>query len=329
MSIIKEFVNRTINAFGKLRVKVNEIIRSVIEASRTISYVETISNKADTVHRHIKENSEINLKRAFEFNTRKSIGRMGLGRVVLGVDVTHELYFGENGGLNVRQIKHENGTDESFAYVVLEIIKPRSLPLMAIPYKQGDDITTIVRELLEYARTLHIIIEAALFDRAFYIGELIQYLNDKHIKYLIFAPENEAMKKYIEQTDKLAQFYHTIKWNKYQSNWKTKTKIVIIWDKIIRKEKETEYYWIFATNLNHTFHLIKIYKQRWQIETDFRVHDEGRIKSKSNIPIIRYFYFLMSLMLMANWQVNRIKHPFVPFKRYLKNVEQIFTFEIT
>lgn len=329
MSLIKEFVNRTINAFGKLRVRVNEIIRSMIEASRTISYVETISNKADTIHLRIKENSEKDLKRAFEFNTRKSIGRMGLGRVIVGVDVTHELYFGENGGLNVRQIKHENGTDESFAYVVLEIIKPRSLPLMAIPYKQGDDLTAIVKELLDYARTLRIIVEAVLFDRGFYIGELIQYLDDKHIKYLIFVPENEAMKKYIEQTNRLAQFYHTIKWNKYQSNWETPTKIVTIWDKIIRKGKEIEYYWIFATNLQSSFNLIKVYKQRWQIETDFRVHDEARIKSKSNIPLVRYFYFCMSLILMANWQVNRIKHPFVPFKRYLKNVEQIFTFEVT
>lgn len=329
MSIIKEFVNRTINAFGKLRVKVNEIISSIIEASRTISYVETISNKADTVHRHIKENSERELKRAFEFNTRKAIGRMGLGKVILAIDVTGELYFGNNGGLNVRQIKHEKGTDESFAYVVLEIIKPRSLPLMAIPYKQGDNLTAIVKELLNYAKTLRIIIEAVLFDRGFYIGELIQYLDDNHIRYLIFVPENEAMKKYIEQTDRFAQFYHTIKWNKYKSNWKTQTKIVIIWDKIIRKGKETEYYWIFATNIQSGFNLIKTYKQRWQIETDFRVHDEARIKSKSNIQIIRYFYFLMSLILMANWQVNRIKHPDVPFKRYLKNVENIFTLEIT
>jgi IS4 transposase len=98
--------------------------------------------------------------------------------------------------------------------------------------------------------------------------------------------------------------------------------------------KQLEYeglvnYWIFATNLKHSISLIKTYKQRWQIETDFRVHDEARIKSKSNIPIVRYFYFLTSLILMANWQVNRIEHPNVPFKRYLKNIEQIFSIEIT
>jgi len=329
MSTIKKFVNATINTLGKLRVKINDILNPVIEAGRTNSYVETYSNKADTVHRHIKENSENNIKKVFEFNTRKAIGRMGLGRVVLAIDGTEELYFGKNGKLNVRQIKHENGAEEAFAYVVLEIIKPRSLPLMAIPYKQGDDLTTIVKELLEYARTLRIIIEAVLFDRGFYIGELIQFLEYKHMKYLMFVPENDAMKDYIAQTDKFAYFNHTVKWNKYKSTWETPVKIVIIWDEIIRKGQRVEYYWIFATNLKHSRALIKTYKQRWQIETDFRVHDEAKIKSKSSIPIVRYFYFLMSLILMANWEVNRIEHPNVPFKRYLKNVQEKFVSEIT
>jgi hypothetical protein len=329
MSLIKRFVNATINTLGKLRIKINEVLSPIIEAGRTNSYVETYSNKADTVHRHIKENSERDLKRAFEFNARKAIGRMGLGKVVLAIDGTEELYFGKNGKLNVRQIKHERGTEEAFAYVVVEIIKPRSVPLMAIPYKQGDDITAIVKELLNYALSLRIIIEAALFDRGFYIGELIQFLEEKHIKYLIFVPENNAMKNYIALTDKFAWFNHKVKWNKHKSNWEIDTKIVIIWDEIIRKGKRIEYYWIFATNLKHSRNLIKVYKQRWQIETDFRVHDEARIMSKSSIPLVRYFYFLMSLILMANWEVNRIEHPYVTFKRYLKNVEEKVKLEIT
>lgn len=329
MSFIKKFVKSTINTLGKLRIKMNEIISNLVEAGRTNGYVETLGNKADTLHLRIKDNSERNLKRAFEFNAKNAIARMGLGKVILAIDTTGELYFGKNGRLNVRQIKHENGAEESFSYVVLEIIKPRSLPLMAIPYKQGDDLITIIKELFDYARNLRIIIEAVLFDRGFYIGELIQFLNDNRIKYLIFVPENNAMKDYITLTNKFAYFNHVIKWNKYKSTWETPVKIVIIWDEIIRKRKKIEYYWIFATNLKHSILLIKTYKQRWQIETDFRVHDEARIKTKSNVPIVRYFYFLASLVLMANWQVNRIKHPEIPFKRYLKDIEHIFATEIT
>ena len=312
-----------------LRVATSKIIAALAEAARTISYVETVSNKADTLHRHIKKTNETVLKRMFEFNTRKAIRRMGLGKVVLAVDPTHELYYGEHGKLNVRQIQHEKGADEAFTYAVLSIVEPRPLPLMAIPYKQGDDLTAIIKELLEYAQTLHLTIECILFDRGFYIGELIQYLLGKRLKYLIFVPENSAMKRYITQTDKLAYFMHTIEWNKYFTKWKVQTKIVVIWDIIQRKGKVHEYYWCFATNLRYTLPLIRIYKQRWQIETDFRVHDEARIKSKSNESLIRYFYFLTSLMLMANWEVNRLIHPEICFKKYLKEIEMKFSGEVT
>ena len=325
MSLIKRFVNGCIKTFTKLKVEVKKIISSIVEAARTISYVETVGNKADTLHRHVKESTEQDLKRAFEFNTSKAVGRMGLGRCTLAIDPTAEPYYGKNGKLNVRQKKSENGTDEAFTYVVLSVVKPSPLPLMALPYKQGDDLTTLVKELLKYARTLPITIQLVLFDRGFYIGELIDYLSSEKIRYLIFVPQNKAMKRYISQMNNVVSFCHEMKYNKRKSWWKVQTKIVIIKD-LIKKE---DYYWCFATNVRQSLYLISKYKQRWQIETDFRVHDEARIKTKSNEPIVRYFYFLTSLVLLANWEVNRLLHPTVCFKKYLKSVQEEFEREIT
>jgi len=182
------------NLSQNLRVATNEIIRALVEAGRTISYVETVSNKADTLHRHIKNTDEKTLKRAFEFNTRKAITRMGLGKVTLAIDTTNELYYGKNGKLNVRQTKYENGTNEVFEYIVLSVVEPKPLPLMALPYKQGQDKATLCKELLEYARSLSIKIQCVLFDRGFYIGDLINYLSSVKLKYLIFVPQNKAMK---------------------------------------------------------------------------------------------------------------------------------------
>lgn len=322
MSLIKKFINTCIKTFSKLKVKVEEIVSSIIEAARTISYVETVGDKADTLHRHVKENTEPDLKRAFEFNTRKSVGKMSLGRCVLAIDPTAELYYGKNGMLNVRQKKFENGTDEAYTYAVLSVVSPRPLPLMALPYRQGDDLTALAKELLEYAMSLPIKIECVLFDRGFYIGDLIDYLSTEKIRYLIFAPQNKPMKRYISQTTNIASFNHEIKYNKRKSWWKVQTKVVVIKD-------NKNYYWCFATNLRQSLYLISKYKQRWQIETDFRVHDEARIKTKSNEPIVRYFYFLTSLVLMANWEVNRLSYPTICFKKYLKQVQEEFEKEVT
>lgn len=318
MSIKKYITNIFKKVSSSLKVATHKIVAALVEAARTVSYVETVSNKADTLHRNIKQTDERALKRAFELNTRKAIGRMGLGRATLAIDTTHELYYGKNGKLNVRQKKHERGTGEAFAYVVLSVVKPNPLPLMALPYRQGDDITTLVKELLNYARSLPITIEHVLFDRGFYIGELIDYLSSERIRYLIFVPQNKVMKRYISRTDNIASFMHEMKYNKYKSCWKTQTRIVVL------KDSMKDYYWCFATNLGQSLYLISKYKQRWQIETDFRVHDEARIKTKSNEPIVRYFYFLTSLVLLANWEVNRLLQPTICFKKYLKMVQREF-----
>lgn len=301
-----------------------------MEASRTISYVETVSNKADTLHRHIKNTDEKILKRAFEFNTKKAIARMGFGKVTLAIDTTKELYYGKNGKLNTRRKKYENGTDQVFEYVVLSIVNPNPLPLMALPYKTGEDLATLCKELLNYARSLKLNIGCVLFDRGFYIGRLIDYLSSVNMKYLIFVPQNKTMKRYISQTDSINSFHHEMKWNKDFTWWETQTKIVIIKSQYFNQKQKMwqDCYWCFATNLRQSLYLITKYKKRWQIETDFRVHDEARIKSKSNKQIIRYFYFLTSLILVVNWQVNRLSYPKICFKKYLKIIEEKFMQEV-
>lgn len=207
MSSIEKWMKAILKSVSNsLRVATSNIIESLVEAARTISYVETVSNKADTLHRYIKKNSERDLKKAFEFNTRKAIGRMGLGRVVLAIDATQELYYGNNGKVNVRQIKNEKGTDEAFTYLVISVVEPKPLPLMALPYKQGDDLTALTKELIAYARSLPFVINLILCDRAFYIWDLISYLSSVNMKYLIFVPQNKAMKKYILLTKNIASY---------------------------------------------------------------------------------------------------------------------------
>lgn len=68
MSLIKKWMKSILKAVSNsFRVATSKIISALVEAGRTISYVETVSNKADTLHRHLKEISEIDLKKAFEF----------------------------------------------------------------------------------------------------------------------------------------------------------------------------------------------------------------------------------------------------------------------
>ncbi|MFH1585586.1 MAG: hypothetical protein ABIB79_02375, partial [archaeon] len=63
--LIKTYIKNILkNISQNLRVATHKLCSAILEASRTISYVETVSNKADTLHRHIKNSDETTLKRA-------------------------------------------------------------------------------------------------------------------------------------------------------------------------------------------------------------------------------------------------------------------------
>ena len=160
-------------------------------------------------------------------------------------------------------------------------------------------------------------IRFAVFDRGFYIGELIDYLETKRIRYLILVPEKKGkIKEYVEQTDEWGKFRHKLVYSKKKSKWQPKTTIVIC-------KGIGEFAWIFATNISFKTRVeyIWYYKRRWQIETNYRVEDEAKIKSKSSDYMIRYFYFLVSLLLHLICIVNKNLNYYTPFKKYLDIIE--------
>lgn len=113
-----------------------------------------------------------------------------------------------------------------------------------------------------------------------------------------------------------------MRYAKEKSVWKPKTTIVIC-------KGIDEFAWIFATNIHFRTRVeyILYYKKRWQIETNYRVEDEAKIKSKSTNYMIRYFYFLIGLLFHLLWIVNKYLNYYVPFKKYLDIIEHKLLFD--
>lgn len=328
MSFISRFINKCLSVLRLGNSWFSELIARIIEAGRTHGYVETVSpSQADTLHKEVKWSDELVLRREFERAVRKALKILRFGRVKVAVDCTEEPYWGKNGLPNTRAKVHEK-SDESWQYVNLAVVEPRFVPLMSLPYRQIDDLDSLTIDLLEYLRTLPLRVELVLFDRGFYHWELIDYLNNrregKPLPYLILVPKNEAMKEYIKKTrGKLSVFIHEGLHNKKKTGWKPRTKIVIC--KGIGKDKsEKPIDWCFATNQKASLKLVWIYKKRWNIETGFRIQDEATIKSKSSHPLIRYFYHLVSMILILMWRIHNHIRGHMVFKRYLKFIEVIY-----
>jgi len=325
MTLAYHFINKSLTVLRLGNSWFSRLVASIVEAGRTNSYVETVNpSQSDTLHKEVKWSDEKILRREFERTVRMVLKVLRYGKVKVAVDCTEEPYWGKDGLYNTRAKVHVK-SDESWQYVNLAIVEPKFVPLMSLPYKQIDDLNNLTIDLLEYLKTLPLRINLALFDRGFYHWELIDYLNNLRGKkpwpYLIFVPKNEAMKKYINETEgRLGVFKHEGSHCKKKTKWKPRTKIVIC--KAVGKNKKGKPYdWCFATNQKASLNLVWIYKKRWNIETGFRIQDEATIKSKSSHPLIRYFYHLVSMVIILMWRMHNLEKSHMVFKRFLKFVE--------
>jgi hypothetical protein len=328
MSILSTFINKTLSLLRLGNGWFSRLLSHISEAGRVGGYIETVDpSQADSLHQAIKYSDSQLFKREFECSVRSGLKSLGLGPVCLGIDVTEDAYWGENGQPNTRPKVHVK-SDESWQYVNLAIVQPRFIPLMSLPYRQVDDLDTLVIDLLEYLRTLPLRVKLVLFDRGFYHWRLIDYLENrrggKPWPYLIFVPKNKAMKRYINGTEgKLGAFRHEGDYSKDMSTWKPSTKIVIC--KGIGQDKQgNSIDWCFATNQRASLALVSMYRKRWNHETGFRIQDEAQIKSKSSHPLIRYFYHLVSMLLVLTWRIRNATKDYTVFKRYLKQLEIMF-----
>jgi len=326
MGIIKQFVNKCLSLWRLGTEWENKLITRLVEAGRTRSYIETMSpSQADTFHKEIKAINLQTIVHEFESVVRWALPILRLKgkHVKLGVDVTEDSTWTEFGAQNTRPSTHKSMHHiQTWQYLNISIVEPFFVPLMSLPYRQTDDLDTLVISLLKYVKSLPIIIDLVLFDRGFYHAHLIDFMENRRGKrptpYLIFVKKTEAVKEYIYQTNHFDWFVHKMKYSKDKSTWHPQTTLVV-WkpDPVVHPDVA----WPFATNQEPTQELINTYPKRWGHETLFRVHDEGHIKSKSNHPLIRFFYHLLGMLMIILWRIQSVKKQPIVFKRYLKAVE--------
>ena len=127
---------------------------------------------------------------------------------------------------------------------------------------------------------------------------------------------------YRDETNIFAKYQHQMQYAKKKSVWKPKTQIVVC-------KNVLDFDWIFATNIqfDNPEDYVFQYKRRWQIETNYRVEDEAKIKSKSSNCMIRYFYFMMSNLFHLLWICHKNFSFYVQFKRYLDIVETTLLYD--
>ena len=287
------------------------------EAASRNTYIETISNQADSLHYHIAKGYVEYSNEEFYNLVEKKIKKLHLGAVDIIVDITSENFYGKSTGLYLHNWTGEEGVEAKYHYLVAGILfRNKIYPFYVAILRIGTFKAELLGRICDLCSKLNLKVKLVKLDRGFYSGEIIDELELKGMNYLIFAKKSSLFKCMLEGTGKSVIVKHEIKYKKDKSSHKAETDIALV--------KNIEGYdWVFATNafLRDARKYVELYRKRWNIETMFRVHDEARIKSKSINPFVRLFYFIISMLLLFMWNLHSKKE--CPFKRFVINLEQM------
>jgi putative transposase len=201
------------------------------------------------------------------------------------------------------KIKGANGT---YKFMVCSIVvnKKRYI-LMILPMHNNQDTRTTVLSMLKIIRK-KFRIETAIFDRGFCEKKLPRDLEKLNVKYLIFGKKYSNIKRHLNAKKTEVIENKVIRENKTKTNFDWR--FVFAYDQFGHD-------WLFSTNLkNNPNDLVKLYKCRWGIETNFRIMDLADIKSKSKNIVTRCFFFLISAILFNSWLDLDKK---ITFEKYL------------
>lgn len=301
----------------------NNYTEELVLAAASNSYTETVEGKADSLHLKIKECNWENFLGTYQEIIKSYIRRLNIRSAILAFDVTSEPFYGKTCGLYTIGCDGKNGYNHEFHFLVISLInekKEEKIPLACIPVHMGFDFGKAIKDLLAYANKLFRI-RFVLLDRWFYSIDVINALNG--FRYIMLVPKRyQKIKDLCEKVGEAGYFHHKL--FSSANLQEAITRIVLVRDKI--KNQEREIVWSFATNMifDDYYTYVNFCKKRWRIETNFRVEDEAKIKSKSIFPIIRYFYFTVGLLLHSIWLVFRKE---IPFKAFLIKIFKFIMLE--
>ncbi len=303
--------------------------RDLLKAAVANTYLETVGNRADSIQLAIKKVPISNMIWEFR-NTVEHVGtRFDLNKknVILALDYTDEDFYGDPQGMWIHGYTGAHGVTGKFKFLSCSIINsdiPQKIPLISVPVQQGHNMATTVSWVLGLINPLVNSINLAIFDRGFYSKDLMLTLSHSEYPYLIFVPKNPQIKAELASLDiaEKKKIQYSFKVNKEMTVFRGETTLAFL-KQIFDKKSEKLFDWAFATNQSSIDldYIIPTYKNRWRIETGFRVQDEAQISSKSKDTRIRFFFFVYEQVLQLLW-VALYKEE-VSFKQFLLEMYEL------
>jgi hypothetical protein len=288
----------------------SRVVADLFEAASRLCYVENISKGADTIHFSLNDWDIAALQQEYARLCEHEIRKLHLGACEIIIDITEEDFYGKTQDFWIVPWTGEKGVRGHFKFMVCSVkCRDRKFPIAVRMIRLGADVASEIGAVLSSCKAAGVYIRTVLFDRGFYATDIIHELQEQDVNYIIFARKSSTFNSMLASTEKSAIIEHEMTTRKHKTTMRVQTNIALA--KNIKK-----YDWVFATNLAITgVEIVKAYRIRWNIETDFRVQDEARIKTKSVRPEVRLFYFIIALLIFFVWSATQKFK--VSFKKFI------------
>lgn len=275
------------------------VLMTVIEAAASSSSIEMKSGSpdADTVFYHLQklsvQKAEEMLLCFVERAIRLAKRRFGNRKLAIAIDYTEEMYYGEKGNPSVVGTKHKNGSNFAYRFLTVNIVVAgcRFFVLAYPAFERGNYL--YVGKVLDVLEKLGLKTYALLLDREFNDAATLHFLQSRDYGYVIPADQNSKFERWKMAAERFPAIFR---------GWE----VAGVQTTLVMLEEEGQVYGYF-TNLPEDFYkddayrLSFLYSKRWGIETAHRVGDRFRIRTTCKNGILRYFFFVVAILLYNLW----------------------------
>jgi putative transposase len=239
--------------------------------------------------------------------------------VALAFDTTDEPYYGRVKGLWVHPFCEAKGSTGCFKFLAVSAVDRRNrLVLGCLPVSVGADIVALVERLLLQARTV-ISPRLCLFDRGFDNCQLVERLQTLGVRYQILWRKPPWTTKELRKMRRgeIREVNRRGVYARDRTKHKVRLRFVLI--KTYRRFANGKAnHWVFCTNTRerwaHSY--VDKYRQRWGIETVFRVLDNVQIKTTTKNIIIRHFLVSFCCLVYNLWKLSVLMDSQISLKNF-------------
>lgn len=255
--------------------------------------------KEEEIVEQFRQLFEKQFKHIFRFRVIKP-------KVILAIDMTDKPTYSKKkkDDVNIVGGKKKASTHYFFRFATIQIAdKKNPITLYAMHCNKHTTNERIVEELITQARKV-VRIKCVLIDRGFYDTNVFNKLEQMNVKYLMPCKSDEKTDKmfeeYLKSNYEVQPYFCQNKKKEYAD-----FKLIMM---KLRNGKEIGY----VTNmhfikLHRAEYYIKLYKQRWNIETGYRLQNMFLAKTCSLDPSVRLFYFCYAVALHNLWVMIKTK----------------------